>query len=50
MAQKMSPLPVKLISASWSPPEWMKESRNGTVGFSRLRKNYYDLYSKYYMK
>lgn len=50
MAQRMSPLPVKLISASWSPPEWMKAPRNGTIGYTRLNRNYYDVYSNYYIK
>ncbi|XP_069690289.1 uncharacterized protein [Periplaneta americana] len=50
MAQRMSPRPLKLFSASWSAPEWMKELRNGTVGYSRLRREFHRLYAEYLIR
>ncbi|KAJ9589820.1 hypothetical protein L9F63_027919, partial [Diploptera punctata] len=50
LAQSISPVPIKLFSSSWTAPEWMKESRNGTLGISRLQRRYYQLYSDYYIR
>jgi O-glycosyl hydrolase len=40
----------KVVSAPWSPPEWMVEARNGTVGYTRLKDQYYQLHAEYFVK
>ncbi|PSN49700.1 putative glucosylceramidase 4 [Blattella germanica] len=39
----------KVITAPWSPPTWMVESRNGTVGFTRLKDQYYQVMAEYFV-
>ncbi len=39
---------IKIIAAPWSPPVWMKDN-NSTIGGS-LQAQYYDVYSKYFVK
>ena len=41
---------VKVITAPWSPPTWMMESRNGTEGFTRLKNEYYQVLAQYFVK
>lgn len=45
--QKSNP---KVVVAPWSPPEWMIEGRNGSVGFTRLKDEYYQIYAEYFVK
>jgi O-glycosyl hydrolase len=40
----------KVITAPWSPPEWMIEARNGSVGYTRLKDAYYQVYAEYFVK
>ncbi|XP_063231470.1 putative glucosylceramidase 4 [Bacillus rossius redtenbacheri] len=42
-------VPVKLFSAPWSAPSWMKNN-NKTANISRLREEYYQVYADYYIK
>ena len=39
---------IKIIATPWSPPVWMKDN-NSTIGGS-LQTQYYDVYSKYFVK
>jgi O-glycosyl hydrolase len=40
----------KVITAPWSPPEWMMEARNATEGFTRLKDQYYQVHAEYFVK
>ncbi len=39
---------IKIIATPWSPPVWMKDN-NSTIG-GNLQTQYYDVYSKYFVK
>ncbi|CAD0204506.1 unnamed protein product [Chrysodeixis includens] len=41
--------PVHIVSATWSPPAWMK-TNNALRGYSRLRKEYLQTYVDYHYK
>ncbi|KAJ8869052.1 hypothetical protein PR048_030607 [Dryococelus australis] len=48
-AQEVSPSKVKLFSAPWSAPDWMKNI-NTTTNASSLKKEYYQVFADYYIK
>lgn len=41
--------PVQILSATWSPPAWMK-TNNALRGYSRLKKEYLQTYVDYHYK
>ncbi|XP_067003780.2 lysosomal acid glucosylceramidase [Anabrus simplex] len=48
-AQKMSRRPIKLVSAAWSAPPWMK-SNDDYSGFGFLKDEYYQEWADYLVK
>ncbi|XP_063240974.1 lysosomal acid glucosylceramidase-like [Bacillus rossius redtenbacheri] len=48
-AQELSNSSVKLFSAPWSAPDWMKNINSTTLA-SRLKKEYYASWANYYVK
>ncbi|PSN37780.1 hypothetical protein C0J52_15853, partial [Blattella germanica] len=50
LAQNISSLPIKVVTAPWSSPEWMKELRFPLRGHTRLKKEFYQLYADYIVK
>lgn len=47
-AQKLNPK-LKLVSAAWSPPPWMK-TNDKVNGRGFLKKEYYEVYARYILK
>ncbi|KAK7789534.1 hypothetical protein R5R35_003347 [Gryllus longicercus] len=48
-AMEMSRKSIKLLSAAWTSPTWMK-TNNDFVGFSRLKEKYYQAWADYHVK
>nr|CAD7398130.1 unnamed protein product [Timema poppensis] len=47
-AQELSPNPIRVFTAPWSAPDWMKEIESS--GASHLLPEYYETYANYYVK